>query len=107
MNADHMATTTKAADDRLPLDYADAREGGSGYRWVICALLFFATTINYMDRQVLGLLAPDLQKMFSWNEIQYGNIVTCFYAAYAVGLLLMGRLIDRIGTRVGYAVSIG
>jgi ACS family hexuronate transporter-like MFS transporter len=82
-------------------------QAGGNIRWVICALLFFATTINYMDRQVLGLLAPDLQKMFSWNEIQYGNIVTCFYAAYAVGLLLMGRLIDRIGTRVGYAVSIG
>ena len=82
-----------------------ARAGGN-IRWVICALLFFATTINYMDRQVLGLLAPDLQKMFHWNEIQYGNIVTCFYATYALGLLLMGRLIDRIGTRIGYAVSI-
>ncbi len=83
-----------------------ARAGGN-YRWVICALLFFATTINYMDRQVLGLLAPDLQRMFHWDEIQYGNIVTCFYAAYAVGLLVMGGVIDWIGTRVGYAVSIG
>ena len=79
---------------------------GGNTRWVICALLFFATTINYMDRQVLGLLAPDLQKMFHWNEIQYGNIVTCFYAAYALGLLVMGGFIDRIGTRIGYAVSI-
>jgi len=79
---------------------------GGNIRWVICALLFFATTINYMDRQVLGLLAPDLQKMFHWNEIQYGNIVTCFYATYALGLLVMGGFIDRIGTRIGYAVSI-
>jgi len=77
------------------------------YRWTICALLFFATTMNYVDRQVLGLLAPDLQKSIGWNEIQYGYIVVAFQAAYAVGLLLMGRLMDRIGTRVGYAVAIG
>lgn len=83
-----------------------ARAGGN-LRWVICALLFFATTINYMDRQVFGLLAPDLQKMFGWNEIQYADIVTCFYATYAVGLALMGGIIDRIGTRIGYAISIG
>src|SRR2546430_2075867 len=60
---------------------AQARAGGN-LRWLICALLFFATTINYMDRQVFGLLAPDLQKLFNWNEIQYANIVTCFYATY-------------------------
>jgi len=54
---------------------------GGNYRWVICALLFFATTINYMDRQVLGLLAPFLQKSIGWNEIQYGYIVTAFQAA--------------------------
>lgn len=79
---------------------------GGNYRWVICALLFFATTINYMDRQVLGLLAPYLGKTFGWNEIQYGNIVTAFQAAYAVGLLLMGGFIDRVGTRIGYAIAI-
>src|SRR5258707_1128449 len=77
------------------------------YRWTICALLFFATTMNYVDRQVLGLLAPDLQKSIGWNEIQYGYIVVAFQAAYAVGLLLIWRLMDRIGTRVGYAVAIG
>lgn len=75
-------------------------------RWTICALLFFATTINYMDRQVLGLLAPDLQKIFHWNEIQYSNIGTAFLAAYAIGLLFAGRIIDRIGTRLGYAIAI-
>jgi MFS transporter, ACS family, aldohexuronate transporter len=76
------------------------------YRWTICALLFFATTINYVDRQVLGLLAPMLQTKIGWNEIQYGYIVTAFQAAYAIGLLFMGGLIDRIGTRIGYALSI-
>ena len=76
------------------------------YRWGICALLFFATTINYMDRQVIGILAPYLQRIIGWNDIQYGYIVTAFQAAYALGLLGMGRLIDRVGTRIGYAISI-
>ncbi|HJW98939.1 MAG TPA: MFS transporter [Terriglobales bacterium] len=84
---------------------AQASAGGN-FRWTICALLFFATTINYMDRQVLGLLAPDLQKIFRWNEIQYGYIVTTFQTTYAIGLLLMGGFMDRIGTRIGYAMSI-
>ena len=78
----------------------------SGYRWRICALLFFATTINYVDRQVLGVLAPYLQPIIGWNEIQYGYIVTSFQAAYAVGLLVAGGVIDRLGTRIGYAISI-
>jgi ACS family hexuronate transporter-like MFS transporter len=77
------------------------------YRWRICALLFFVTTLNYMDRQVLGVLAPELQRVIGWNEIQYGNIVTAFQGAYAVGLLLAGRFIDGVGTRIGYAVAIG
>lgn len=77
------------------------------YRWTICALLFFGTTMNYVDRQVLGLLAPELQSKIGWNEAQYGYIVTAFQGAYALGLLLMGRLIDVIGTRIGYALSIG
>jgi ACS family hexuronate transporter-like MFS transporter len=79
---------------------------GGNYRWLICALLFFATTINYMDRQVFGILAPFLQKSIGWNEIQYGDIVFAFQAAYAVGLLIVGGIIDRVGTRVGYALSI-
>ena len=79
------------------------------YRWTICALLFFATTMNYVDRQILGLLAPMLQlpQNIGWNETQYSNIVVAFQAAYAVGLLLMGRLMDWIGVRAGYAISIG
>jgi len=76
------------------------------YRWRICALLFFITTLNYIDRQVLGVLAPELQRAIGWNEIQYGNIVTAFSGAYAVGLLLAGRFIDGVGTRIGYAVAI-
>ena len=76
------------------------------YRWRICALLFFATTINYVDRQVLGVLAPYLQPIIGWNEIQYGYIVTSFQAAYAIGLLAIGGVIDRLGARLGYAIAI-
>ena len=76
------------------------------YRWTICALLFFATTINYIDRQVLGILAPVLQKEIGWSEIDYGYIVTTFQAAYALGLLFVGRIIDKVGTKLGYSVSI-
>jgi ACS family hexuronate transporter-like MFS transporter len=76
------------------------------YRWVICALLFFATTINYVDRQVLGFLAPDLGRAIGWNEAQYGWIVTSFTTAYAISLLIMGRVIDWLGTRKGLSLSI-
>jgi len=76
------------------------------FRWTICALLFFATTINYIDRQVLAILAPLLQKEIGWNEIEYGYIVTAFQAAYAIGLSLFGWFIDRYGTKIGYALSI-
>ena len=75
-------------------------------RWVICGLLFFATTVNYVDRQVLGILAKDLKTAIGWTEVDYGNIVAAFNAAYAFGLLLAGRLMDRVGTRVGYVVAI-
>ena len=76
------------------------------YRWKICLLLFFATAINYMDRQVLGILAPNLQQEFGWTESQYGFIVTSFQVAYAVGFLFMGNLMDKIGNRLGYMISI-
>jgi MFS transporter, ACS family, aldohexuronate transporter len=75
-------------------------------RWLICALVFFATTINYMDRTVLGLLAPMLQTKIGWSEAQYGYIVTSFQIAYAAGLLVMGPLVDRLGSRLGYAIAI-
>lgn len=76
------------------------------YRWRICALLFAATTVNYVDRQVLGVLAPELQRSIGWNEIEYGYIVSAFQAAYAVGLLIAGGFIDKVGTRIGYAISV-
>lgn len=76
------------------------------YRWLIVALLFFATTINYIDRQIIGLLKPILEKEFNWTETDYSRIVMAFSAAYAIGLLIAGRFIDRVGTRLGYAVSI-
>ncbi len=76
------------------------------YRWVVVALLFFATTINYLDRQVIGLLKDNLAKDFNWTEKDYSRIVMAFTSAYALALLLFGRLIDKIGTRLGYAVSI-
>ncbi len=76
------------------------------YRWRICALLFFATTINYIDRQVLGILAPQLQLEMGWTEIQYGYIITAFQFAYAIGFLLMGNIIDRFGTRKGFSFAI-
>jgi len=75
------------------------------YRWTICALLFFATTINYIDRQVLGILAPVLEKEIGWSEAQYGFIVTAFQAAYAFGLLMVGRLMDLVGTKIGYTLA--
>jgi MFS transporter, ACS family, hexuronate transporter len=75
-------------------------------RWVICGLLFFATTINYVDRQIIGILKPELQRDIGWDEIEYSNIVVAFTVAYAISLLLVGRLIDRIGTRLGYSLSV-
>ena len=75
-------------------------------RWIVCILLLFATTINYIDRQVLGILAPTLQKEIGWNEVEYGYIVTAFQFAYAFGLVLVGRILDVIGTKLGFAVSI-
>lgn len=76
------------------------------YRWVICGMVFLATTINYIDRQVLGILAPTLTQEFSWSETDYASIVSWFSFAYAFGYLLMGRLTDIIGVKRGYALSI-
>ncbi|HEY8561501.1 MAG TPA: MFS transporter [Pyrinomonadaceae bacterium] len=75
-------------------------------RWLICALLFFAATINYIDRQVIGILKPTLQTEIGWSETEYSWIVFSFQTAYAVGMLFVGNLMDKIGTRVGSALSI-
>lgn len=77
------------------------------YRWRVCAMLLLATTINYIDRQVLGVLAPFLQEKIGWSELEYSYIVTAFQAAYAIGLLGAGAIIDKFGTRIGYALAIG
>ncbi len=76
------------------------------YRWTICGLIFFATTINYLDRAVISLLKPYLEKEFRWTETDYANIVIAFQIAYAIGLLGFGPLIDKLGTKLGYAISI-
>jgi ACS family hexuronate transporter-like MFS transporter len=83
-----------------------ARRSGGNFRWVICALLFFATTVNYIDRNVLGVLAPELKETIGWTDTQYGDINAAFQFAYAVGFLVVGRFIDLVGARLGYAVSL-
>jgi MFS transporter, ACS family, hexuronate transporter len=87
-------------------DQSQPVSGMTRHRWMICALLFFATTINYIDRQVIGILKPTLTEEFGWSETDYANIVFWFQAAYAIGLLLVGRFIDRIGVKWGYAIAV-
>lgn len=76
------------------------------YRWLICALLFFATTINYIDRQILSLLKPMLDEQLKWSNEQFGYVNSAFQAAYGIGLLGFGWLVDKYGTKLGYAISI-
>jgi ACS family hexuronate transporter-like MFS transporter len=76
------------------------------YRWTICSLVFFATTINYLDRQVVSLLKPTLEAEFHWDENDYANIVIAFQLAYSIGMLFAGRFIDKVGTKMGYALSL-
>ncbi|MCX6144742.1 MAG: MFS transporter [Ignavibacteriales bacterium] len=101
-----MTKNVPAVKETLP-DFPAKNKARSGsYRWAICALLFFATTINYVDRSVLGLLAPVLQKEIGWDEIDYGNIVAAFVAAYAIAMFFAGRFVDKVGTKIGFSVSI-
>jgi len=76
------------------------------YRWIVVVLLFTATTINYLDRQIIGLLKPLLEVEFNWTETDFARIVIAFTAAYAVGLLAMGWFVDKVGTKIGYSVSV-
>ena len=76
------------------------------YRWTICALLFFATTVNYLDRQVLSLLAPDLSTQFGWSNSDYANIASVFQFVYAISMLFAGRFVDKIGTKKAYIIAI-
>lgn len=101
-----MTTTLRAprSDDEARPSAAIARVGR--YRWVICLLLFLAATINYIDRQVIGILKPTLQQQYGWSEIDYADIVFSFQLAYAIGLLLAGRFMDRVGTRIGFTIAV-
>src|SRR4051812_23442982 len=102
-----MSSQPAVTDARAPLAYAaDASPRAGHFRWVICTLLFAATTINYVDRNVLGVLAPDLQKQIHWSDKNFGDINAAFTAAYALGFLFVGYFIDTVGTRAGYAVSL-
>ena len=75
------------------------------YRWLVCLLLFLATTINYVDRQILALVKPILDDQFHWTNAEYGRVNAAFQLAYAIGLLGFGALVDRVGTKIGYALS--
>ncbi|QHL89340.1 MFS transporter [Nibribacter ruber] len=82
-----------------------SQEKMSRYRWTICSLVFFATTINYLDRAVISLLKPYLETEFHWNSGDYANIEIAFKVAYALGMVGVGRVIDKLGTKIGYALS--
>jgi MFS transporter, ACS family, hexuronate transporter len=96
-------TSIPAVPERKP---PEAETPVGRRRWLICGLLFFATTVNYMDRQVIALLKPTLQVQFGWTENDYGTIIFAFTCAYAVGILFIGKLIDRLGTRKGFSAAV-
>ena len=95
----------------MDLNHPSTQEPAKGkigqYRWVICALLFFATTVNYVDRSVMGVLAPLLRDEIGWTDQEYGIISSAFTLAYAIGFLFAGWFIDRIGSRLGYSLYLG
>jgi len=99
--SEKLETLRRTVSDREGI--ASPRTGN--FRWIICALLLLGVTKNYMDRQVLGVLKTTLQHQVGWTEIDYGNLVFAFQAAYAVGLVVVGRLVDQLGTRLGYAIA--
>ncbi|HET7219930.1 MAG TPA: MFS transporter [Vicinamibacterales bacterium] len=104
-----MSKTTLSERPRPPADRIAAPAPGQRigyYRWLICALLFFASTINYVDRQVIGILKPTLQGEFGWSEIDYADIIFAFQLAYAIAFLFAGRMIDWLGTKTGYVIAL-
>jgi len=92
----------------IPASTAEPADGRGvvHVRWLICALLFFAATVNYMDRQVIGLLKPTLQTQVGWTEIGYSRIIIAFQVAYGASLLFIGKWIDRVGTRIGFTLAV-
>ncbi len=101
--------SSDAVDWQAPTELASAAGPAprGRVRWTICALLFAAATVNYLDRQVLSVLKGTLSHELGWNELDYGNVVTAFQGAYALGMLVMGRLVDSLGTRRGFSVAVG
>ena len=83
-----------------------AGKGIKNYRWIIVSLLFTGTVINYLDRQVIGLLKPTLELEFKWSESDFANLISAFSFAYAIGLLISGKFIDKVGTKIGYSVAV-
>src|SRR5947199_8968423 len=100
-----MATSIRTETVSQPSNVNLAQAIGK-YRWTICALLFFATTVNYLDRQVLSLLAPSLSKEFGWSNTDYANITAAFQFIYAIAMLFAGRVIDKLGTKAGFTLAI-
>lgn len=100
------STTNSGATVVSPPPHPLARHLATHFRWVICAVLFFGMTKNYMDRQVIGVLKMTLQHDQQWSEIDYGNLIFAFQMAYAIGLVAAGWFIDRVGTRLGYALAV-
>src|SRR5438045_8501678 len=99
-------TPKKVNETSIPQTKAAAVAHTGNYRWVICALLFFSATINYVDRQVIGILKSTLDTRLGWTAIGYSWVVFSFQTAYAIGLFGVGRLIDRIGTRKGFSLAV-
>src|SRR3954471_3047490 len=75
------------------------------YRWVICALLFAATAINYVDRQMIGVLKPTISAELGWDDLTYADVIFWFQAAYAIGYLSFGKIVDMLGARIGYSIA--
>src|SRR5580698_7848831 len=109
---------TNSSNEATTVYAPGSQQSRSNMRWVVCGLLFLATTINYMDRSVLSLIEPMLHlpfmgwvpgldaKLQSAYNLNYGHIIECFQIAYGIGLLTAGRIIDKVGTKIGYAAAI-
>lgn len=102
---EEQVSTDKYGSESSAAVRVEPRASVGHYRWVICALLFFAATINYVDRQVIAVLKTTLQGQFGWSEVGYSWVVFSFQTAYAIGLLGVGRLMDRVGTRKGFSLA--
>lgn len=105
MTAENISNSTFPSEMPAPNSRQSKFSLAGRFRWVICTLLLFGVTKNYMDRQILGVLKSTLQHDLGWNEIDYSNLVFAFQAFYALGMISVGRLVDKVGTRIGYALT--